>query len=151
MLKKPMTPGTHSFYGLQVPPHYFSPWKRNYIVFTRNKMPNPNMLMQPNNLPPGMKPQDPNLAMQQLQGGGLKIENVSMQAGKKVAHQYMVKPGMISSPNLNPSGDQTKPMDMKSQIPQNPMMQQSSMGGMNALSNNINMAVWYKNSNKEFS
>ena len=98
-------------------------------------MPNPNMGMQPNAMP-GMKPQDPNMAMQQMQTSTLKIENVSMQTGKKVGPHFMVKQGMISSPNLSQTSNPNKEIDVRAQMPANPiinMPMQSTISGMNSI------------------
>lgn len=98
-------------------------------------MPNPNMPGQPNTLP-GMKSQDPNMAMPQMQTSTLKIENVSIQTGKKVGPHFVVKQGMISSPNLSQTSNQNKDIDVRTQMPSNPiinMPMQSTLSGMNSL------------------
>jgi len=98
-------------------------------------MPNPNMPMQPNAMQ-GMKAQDPSMGMSQMQTSTLKIENVSMQTGKKVGPHFMVKQGMISSPNLSQTSNPNKEIDVRGQMPANPivnMPMQSTLSGINSL------------------
>ena len=86
------------------------------------------------NMMNGMKPQDPNMSLNQPQQSmpSMKIENVSLQsAGKRVNPQFMPNKGMVSSPNLSQTSNPGEKTDMRFQMPTNPInmpMQQQLPG-----------------------
>ena len=83
----------------------------------------------------GMRHPDQNLSLQQQQQqqqtSTMKIENVSLQAAKKASSHFMMGKGMVSSPNLSQTSNSTKDIDIRPQMPSNPILnmppQQSSM------------------------
>jgi len=123
--KKPMTPNPAQMYSLQ--------------MMNQNKMMNPNMAMQPNPMG-GMKPQDPNMAMQQQQQPStMKIENVSLNTAKKIGPYSMMNKGMISSPNLSQTSNPPKDGEVRGQMPSNPIINmtlQPSMANSNVAVSN---------------
>jgi len=96
------------------------------------QMMNQNKMMMPGgiNLAGGsmnfVRHPDPTLAMQQQQqqqpSSTMKIESISLQPAKKVSSHFMMGKGLVSSPNLSQTSNSTKDVDIRPQMPSNPII-----------------------------